>query len=111
MPLSVRPILAVILLLLTGVGPLLAWRKTSIGSLKRHFTMPTILAAVTGALCVALGMRDGWAICSFAISAFVTATIFMVRAGTRSTLLPLHADAELGWGPGEIGLLFTSRAC
>ena len=43
----------------------------------------------------------------FLLVAFVTATIFMVRAGTRSTLLPLHADAELGWGPGEIGLLFT----
>ena len=33
---------ALILLLLTAVGPLLAWRKTSLESLKRNFLWPTI---------------------------------------------------------------------
>ena len=42
----------------------------------------------------------------FAI-AFVTGTIFMTRAGTRATLVPLHADDTLAWGPGEIGVVFT----
>jgi cytochrome c-type biogenesis protein CcmF len=40
---------ALLLLLLTAVGPLLAWRKTSLESLKRNFLWPTI-----GALAVAL---------------------------------------------------------
>ena len=40
---------ALILLLLTAVGPLLAWRKTSFESLKRNFLWPSI-----GALAVAL---------------------------------------------------------
>jgi cytochrome c-type biogenesis protein CcmF len=40
---------ALLLLLLTAVGPLLAWRKTSLESLKRNFMGPTI-----GALTVAL---------------------------------------------------------
>src|SRR5271167_3591787 len=40
---------ALLLLLLTAVGPLLAWRKTSLESLKRNFFWPTI-----GALAVAL---------------------------------------------------------
>ena len=44
----------------------------------------------------------------FLAIAFVTATIFMTRAGTRATLVPLQADANLGWGPGEIGLVFTA---
>jgi len=43
----------------------------------------------------------------FVAIAFVTGTIFMTRAGTRATLVPLHADETLGWGPGEIGLVFT----
>lgn len=43
----------------------------------------------------------------FLLIALVTATIFMTRAGTRATLVPLHADETLGWGPGEIGLVFT----
>ncbi|HZP17723.1 MAG TPA: heme lyase CcmF/NrfE family subunit, partial [Terriglobales bacterium] len=33
--------IALFLLLLTAVGPLLAWRKTSLGSLKRNFLWPT----------------------------------------------------------------------
>jgi len=43
----------------------------------------------------------------FLLLAFVTMTIFMTRAGTRGTLMPLHADQTIGWGPREIGLLFT----
>ena len=35
---------ALVLLLLTAIGPLLAWRKTSFESLKRNFTWPTIAA-------------------------------------------------------------------
>ncbi len=35
---------ALLLLLLTAVGPLLAWRKTSFESLKRNFFWPTVLS-------------------------------------------------------------------
>ncbi len=37
---------ALLLLLLTAVGPLLAWRKTSLESLKRNFLWPTVAAVV-----------------------------------------------------------------
>ena len=37
---------ALLLLLLTAVGPLLAWRKTSLESLKRNFLWPTVAAFV-----------------------------------------------------------------
>jgi cytochrome c-type biogenesis protein CcmF len=49
---------ALLLLLLTAVGPLLAWRKTSFESLKRNFLWPTI-----GALAVAVFLMitpRGW---------------------------------------------------
>ena len=68
--------IGLVLMLLTGVGPLLAWRKTSTASLKRHFTIPSVVGVVTGAACVALDMRDIYAIISFALCAFVTSTIF-----------------------------------
>ena len=48
---------ALLLLLLTAVGPLLAWRRTSVESLKRNFLWPAIGALVTGVLLVALGMK------------------------------------------------------
>jgi cytochrome c-type biogenesis protein CcmF len=48
---------ALLLLLLTAVGPLLAWRRTSVESLKRNFLWPAIGALLMGVLLVALGMR------------------------------------------------------
>ncbi|MBS12966.1 MAG: cytochrome C biogenesis protein [Gemmatimonadetes bacterium] len=68
--------IGLVLMLLTGVGPLLAWRKTSTRSLKRHFTMPTVVSLITVGTCAAFGMRDAYATISFALCAFVTVTIF-----------------------------------
>src|SRR4029077_8840217 len=48
---------ALLLLLLTAVGPLLAWRRTSVESLKRNFLWPATGDLATGGLLVALGMR------------------------------------------------------
>jgi len=41
--------IALLLLVLTAVGPLLAWRRTSLESLKRNFLWPTIGALAVGA--------------------------------------------------------------
>lgn len=64
-----------LLLLLTGVGPLLAWRRTSWESLKRNFTYPTLIGGATGLLLLLLGVRDPYALIAFALAAFVTVTI------------------------------------
>ena len=48
---------ALLLLLLTAVGPLLAWRRTSLESLKRNFLWPAVGALATGALLVILGLH------------------------------------------------------
>jgi cytochrome c-type biogenesis protein CcmF len=63
------------LLLLTGIGPLLAWRKSSISNMVHQFLWPTTAALVTGVALAAFGVRV-WAsgIC-FALCAFVTVTI------------------------------------
>jgi len=67
--------IGLLLLLLTGVGPLLAWRKTSGSSLKKHFTYPALLGLVCGIIPAALGVRDIYALLSFIFSGFVTGTI------------------------------------
>jgi len=54
---SVAVPVALLLLLLTAVGPLLAWRKTSLESLKRNFLWPTIGALAVGALMIVFGVR------------------------------------------------------
>src|ERR1700724_3436509 len=48
---------ALLLLLLTALGPLLAWRRTSFESLKRNFAWPVIGAVATGVVLMAFGMR------------------------------------------------------
>jgi cytochrome c-type biogenesis protein CcmF len=64
-----------ILLALTGVGPLLAWRKSALVNLRNQFLWPVVAAVVASGTMVALGVRV-WAsgIC-WALSAFVFMTI------------------------------------
>src|SRR4051794_23192800 len=49
--------IAMFLLLLTGVGPLLAWRKTSLDALRRNFMMPAVITVVSIVVMIAMGMR------------------------------------------------------
>lgn len=42
--------IGLMLLFLTGVGPLLAWRKTSLDSLRRNFTLPLVGGLIAGAI-------------------------------------------------------------
>ena len=54
---SVAVPVALLLLLLTAVGPLLAWRKTSLESLKRNFLWPACGALGVGILMMIFGVR------------------------------------------------------
>ncbi len=65
------------LLLLTGVGPLIAWRRSSWDSLKRAFRWPTVFFLVTILGLVAMGVHHIYALISFGLCAFVTVTIVM----------------------------------
>jgi cytochrome c-type biogenesis protein CcmF len=83
------------LLLLTGIGPLLAWRKSSVSNLVHQFLWPTVAAVVTGGVLLALGMRQWASGTCFALCAFVTVTIgqefvrgaFVRKGATGSDLL------------------------
>src|SRR5688572_7891370 len=45
------------LLLLTGIGPLMAWRKTDAVALAKQFMVPVAFGLVTGIVVVAMGVR------------------------------------------------------
>ena len=71
------------LLFLTGVGPLLAWRKTSVDSMKRNFGWPMLAGLLAGIVVIPLGFRPwtsaphfGSWVC-LVLSVFVTLTIAM----------------------------------
>ncbi len=73
--------IAMFLLLLTAVGPLLAWRKTSVESLRRNFLWPAAAAVATAILLIALGMRPWqdssafYSLMAISLSVLVTATV------------------------------------
>jgi cytochrome c-type biogenesis protein CcmF len=80
---------ALLLLLLTAVGPLLAWRKTSIESLKRNFLWPALGALAVGVLLILLGMKPWtdvsyfYSLMTIMLSALVAFTVIseFVRGG------------------------------
>jgi len=63
------------LLLLTGVGPLIAWRKSSVESLKRSFFWPSVAGLAVAAGLFAMGVRHFYALVSFALCTFVAVTV------------------------------------
>src|SRR5258707_13006381 len=63
------------LLFLTGVGPLFAWRRTSMESLRRNFQYPGIASLVLVGALVAAGMRHPYALVSFGFCLFVALTV------------------------------------
>src|SRR5829696_7196131 len=75
------------LLLLMGIGPLIAWRRTSARALLRTVRWPLGVAVATGAILVAVGAGSSRAgLVAYTFSAFVLASIVveLVR-GTRAT--------------------------
>ncbi|MFL5936740.1 MAG: heme lyase CcmF/NrfE family subunit [Gaiellaceae bacterium] len=75
------------LLLLMGIGPLIAWRRASLRSLGRTFLWPAAIAVALGLVLVALGAGSSTpGLVAYTFSAFVLATIGLefVR-GTRAT--------------------------
>jgi cytochrome c-type biogenesis protein CcmF len=89
------------LLLLTGLGPLFAWRRTSAESLRRNFQWPGVAAVVLVGALFAAGMRHPYALISFGFCLFVALTVMVefykgARAiASKSGMNPLRATVEL----------------
>ena len=98
--------IGLVLLLLTGIGPLLAWRKSTISNLRYQFFWPVFLATTTAVVLYAVGFRVWVSGICFALSAFVVGTLSqefirgaVVRRGVTGSDLPT----------AMIGLVMRSR--
>ena len=89
------------LLLLTGLGPLFAWRKTSSESLRRNFQWPGIAAVVLVVALFAAGIRHPYALISFGFCLFVALTVILefyrgaAAIAAKNGFNLLHATVEL----------------
>src|SRR5881275_3463681 len=75
------------LLLLMGIGPLVAWRRASLRALGRTFLLPLAAAGATGAILIVLGFGSSTpGLLAYTFGTFVAASIVLefVR-GTRAT--------------------------
>jgi cytochrome c-type biogenesis protein CcmF len=98
--------LGMALLLLMGIGPLIAWGRASLNNLRRNFLKPMAAAAAGTALAFGLGVRQWDVLLAFFCSFFVLGTIALefftatrTRAGTTGE----------GWPRAFAALLLKSR--
>ena len=68
------------LLFLTGIGPLLAWRSTSLKSLRRNFILPAIAIVATAVVLMICGVRP-WSAGDDMGSTFFSLVTFSLGAG------------------------------
>ncbi|HYX49582.1 MAG TPA: cytochrome c-type biogenesis CcmF C-terminal domain-containing protein, partial [Ktedonobacteraceae bacterium] len=64
-----------VLILVMGIGPLLAWRRTSTRVLRRNLGIPALAAALCAAVLPLLGIHDVWANIAFAVCSFTACAI------------------------------------
>jgi cytochrome c-type biogenesis protein CcmF len=92
--------ISLFLLALTGVGPLIAWRRATLVNLRKSFLWPAAFGAAVAVVLVAFGMRRFYPVALIALCGFVTGTITEeyyrgVRSRMRQGEGPLRAFAEL----------------
>jgi cytochrome c-type biogenesis protein CcmF len=68
--------LALVLVLLSGIGPVIAWRRATLANARRNFTAPVLLALATLVALLAAGIqRKPLALAMFCCAAFVLGCI------------------------------------
>lgn len=88
------------LLALTGIGPLIAWRRASLPSLRRAFLWPTVSFLATVAGFLGFGVTDPYTLMSLGLCVFVTATVVQeFWRGARARASSSHESLPAAvWG-------------
>src|ERR671933_1011537 len=95
------------LMLLMGIGPLVAWRRTSARALRDTVLWPAVAALAAGGILIALGAGSsipGLLAYTFSIFAFAAIVLEFVR-GTQAR----KALGTGGWGEAFSGLVSRNR--
>ncbi len=85
--------LALALLFLMGIGPQLPWHGASRATLERQFTAPIVAAAGGALLAVATGLEGAFAVLTYALAAFVAATVVQEFARGIRARRTLHGES------------------
>src|SRR3989442_5253975 len=85
--------LGLALLAMTGIGPLIAWRRASLPNLRRQFAVPLTSSGFSLLLLLLAGMRDIGALIAFSIGGVGRATIVQQIAARAP------ARHRAFWGP------------
>jgi cytochrome c-type biogenesis protein CcmF len=68
--------LAIVLVLLSGIGPVIAWRKATAANARRNFLLPTVAALALGVVLAAMGAASRpLALAMFVCGAFVVVSV------------------------------------
>ena len=87
--------MGLLLLALTGVGPLLAWRKTSLGTVKRNFIIPGIFGLVVVLIGLISSSISHYASLTFGLATFVLVGIILEF--TRGVKARMRTASENPW--------------
>ena len=81
--------LGLLLLALTGIGPLIAWRRASVANIQKQFAGPAALGVIAAAALFTLGIRELYPLMTWGLASFVAGTIlqeFWKGIGARRTM-------------------------
>jgi cytochrome c-type biogenesis protein CcmF len=88
--------LALALIFLMGVGPLIAWRRSSLDTLAKTFASPVIFALATGVCALIAGLREWYVLTALSLAAFVIGTIVVeFRRGVSARRHMVHETAPV----------------
>ena len=84
--------IGLVLIFLMAIGPLIAWRRASLESLRRTFTAPMFLAFLGTGVSSFLGVRGLYPLLAFALATFAAATV--IQEFVRGTATRRHMTGE-----------------
>jgi cytochrome c-type biogenesis protein CcmF len=84
--------LGLLLLALTGIGPLIAWRRASVKNIQRQFAGPAFFGVVAAAGLYILGIRGLYPLMAWGLSAFVAGTIIQEFYKGIGARMKMHGE-------------------
>jgi cytochrome c-type biogenesis protein CcmF len=96
--------LFLMLVFLMGVGPMIAWRRSSLGNLACTFAVPFVGAFLVAVALVWSGISEFWPLLSFSICFFVVMTILSELS--RGLSSQAAATASAAYSPATVLTLF-----
>jgi cytochrome c-type biogenesis protein CcmF len=84
--------LGLLLLALTGIGPLIAWRRASVKNIQRQFAGPAFVGVVAAAGLYILGIRGLYPLMAWGLSAFVSGTIIQEFYKGIGARMKMHGE-------------------